>query len=153
MADFFGYNKTAKGMENITSPSMVAVSIGGSGGALSLAQQCDVTYQREIAPVYELGSDSVWMTGGKSSGSCNISRAIGSAGGGAGTKFLNPFKPADPCKTTQITISKGAGTCGAEPGNLTCKGCLLQQIQVQVQVGQLFVTDSATFNVGSVEVV
>ena len=78
--DFFGYTKDAKGPGNVVSPTMVILSIDGK--KLRLAQSASVSYQRQVEPTYEIGSDSVWMVAGKSSGTCEVQRAIGNAEGG-----------------------------------------------------------------------
>jgi hypothetical protein len=146
--DFFGYSKEAKGPGNIVSPTMVIVSIDGT--KLRLAQSVDLNYSRTVEPTYELGSDSVWMVAGKTSGSCTIQRAIGTAGDSGGGGLLVPFVPKDACKTQTLIIAKGDGACGMDPGTIVCGGCLIQSIGANVNVGALVLTDTATYNVGSV---
>jgi hypothetical protein len=146
--DFYGYTKDAKGPGNVVSPTMVILSIDGK--KLRLAQSVSVSYQRQIEPTYEIGSDSVWMVAGKSSGTCEVSRAIGNADGGSTGGLLVPFKPGDPCTTQTLLITRGDGSCGMDPGTIYCGGCLLSSVSAQIQVGSLVVTDSANYNVGIV---
>jgi hypothetical protein len=146
--DFFGYTKDAKGPGNVVSPTMVILSIDGK--KLRLAQSASVSYQRQVEPTYEIGSDSVWMVAGKSSGTCEVQRAIGNAEGGSTGGLLTPFKPGDPCKTQTLLITRGDGQCGMDPGTIYCGGCLLTNVSTSIQVGSLIVTDSANYNVGVV---
>lgn len=141
MADIFGYNKTAKGPGNVVSPSMVMVMIDGE--RVYLAQSCTVQYSRNVTPSYELGSDSVWMTTGHSSGSCQISRAVGD------DPLVTPYLPNGACATQTITIGKGDGDCGMDPGTLTCTGSVLANVGTTLSVGGSIVTDNATWQIGS----
>lgn len=141
MADYFGYNKTAKGPGNIVSTSMVLVAIGSN--TVKLAQQVTIQYLRNITPQYEVGSDSVYMVAGQSSGSWAITRAVGES------KLLKPYKPGDACATTTLTMSKGNGICGMDPGMITGSGAILQQVGVQASVGSTIVTDNASWMIGS----
>lgn len=141
MADIFGYKKTAKGPGNVVSPSMVMVMIDGE--RVYLAQSCQVTYQRSVAPNYELGSDSVWMTAGHASGSCQITRAVGDS------PLVTPYLPSDSCSTQTITVGKGDGACGMDPGTLTCAGSLLVSVGTTLSVGGGIVSDNASWSVGN----
>lgn len=146
--DFFGYTKDAKGPGNVVSPTMVILSIDGK--KLRLAQSVSVSYNRQVEPTYEIGSDSVWMVAGKSSGTCEVQRSIGNVDGGTNGGLLVPFKPSDPCKTQTLIITRGDGQCGMDPGTIYCGGCILNSVSANIQVGSLIVTDSASYNVGVV---
>lgn len=141
MADVFGYTKVAKGPGNIVSPSMVMVMIDGE--RVYLAQECRMAYQRSVTPTYELGSDSVWMTAGHSSGTCSITRAVGNEA------LIEPYLPGDACSTQTITVGKGDGQCGMDPGTLTATGCILQSVGATLSVGTQVVTDQGSWNIGN----
>lgn len=140
MADYFGYNKTCYGPGNIVSTSMVLVKIDNS--PVRLAQSCNIEYKRTMEPKFELGSDSVWLIAGHSSGSCTIDRAVGDV------KLLQPYKPGSACDTQTITIAKGSEDCGMEPGTVTCTNSLLVQVGVTAAIQGLSVTDNAQWAVG-----
>jgi hypothetical protein len=141
MADVFGYTKTAKGPGNVVSPSMVMVMIDGE--RVYLAQQCTVQYQRSVSPNYELGSDSVWMTAGHSSGTVQLSRAVGD------DPLVAPYLPGSACDTQTITVGKGDGACGMDPGTLTCAGCVLANVGTTLSVSGSIVSDSASWSFGN----
>lgn len=141
MADYFGYNKTAKGPGNIVSTSMVLMAIGGK--TVKLVQQATITYQRNVTPQYEVGSDSVYMVAGQSGGSWEVTRAVGEQG------LLKPYKPGDACSVTSLAMSKGNGVCGMDPGLITGTGCILMSVGVQANVSSTIVTDNARWAVGS----
>ena len=141
MADVFGYTKVGKGPGNIVSPSMVMVMIDGE--RVYLAQTCSMTYQRSVTPTYELGSDSVWMTAGHSSGTCSVSRAVGNEA------MVEPYLPDNACSTQTITVGKGDGQCGMDPGTLTATGCILETVGVNLSIGTQVVTDQASWKVGN----
>lgn len=141
MAEYFGYNKTAKGPGNIVSTSMVLMAIGGK--TVKLVQQATITYQRNVTPQYEVGSDSVYMVAGQSGGSWEVTRAVGEQG------LLKPYKPGDACSMTSLAMSKGNGVCGMDPGLITGTGCILMSVGVQANVSSTIVTDNARWAVGS----
>lgn len=141
MADVFGYNKTAKGPGNVVSPSMVMVMIDGE--RVYLAQSCTINYARTVTPNYELGSDSVWMTAGHSGGSCQISRAVGD------DPLISPYLPGNACATQTITVGKGDGTCGMDPGTLTCTGSVLTSVGTTLSIGGSIVSDNAAWQIGN----
>jgi hypothetical protein len=151
-SDYFGYDKQSFDPGNIVGATMVAVSIdNGGGGNLCLVQSASVQYNRNVQPTYELGSDSVWLVAGTSSGDVSISRALGRKGSGS-TAFWETFKPQDPCKSTTITIAKGDGACGLDPGRIMCESCLLTSMSSSVQVGSLTVTEDARYTTGKVSI-
>lgn len=141
MSDVFGYSKKAKGPGNVVSPSMVMVMIDGE--RVYLAQTCTVNYQRSVTPNYELGSDSVWMTAGHSSGSVAIARAVGDE------PLVSLYLPGSACDTQTITVGKGDGACGMDPGTLTCSGCVLTTVGTNLSVGGSIVSDNATWSFGN----
>ena len=141
MADYFGYNKTAKGPGNVVSSSMVLMSIGGT--SVKLAQSVTVDYSRNITPAFEVGSDSVYMVAGQSTGTWTVQRAVGDSA------ILKPYKPGNACETTSLAMSKGSGSCGMDPGMLTATGCILRSVGFNAAVGSTIVTDSASWQIGS----
>lgn len=145
--DFFGYNKQVYGPNDIVSYNKVIVSVGGY---LCLTQSVNVNYQRQVQPNYELGSDSVWLVAGASSGTCDISRALGRSGTANDATFWSAFKPSDACSATTIKIAQGSGTCGMSPGALTMNNAVLTNVGMQASVGNLVITESANYTIGGV---
>lgn len=145
MADIFGYEKSAK-VGGLPSPSNVGVFIGNTG-ALALAQTVGLKYGRQVRAVTVLGSDSVWMQPGPASGSLDVTRIVGEEGAFAG------FQDVGPCDTTTISIAgTGAQNCGGKFGTVTCTGCMLTQVGLNISVQDMLVTDSAQWTVGGVNV-
>lgn len=145
MADVFGYDKTVKGPGEIVSASAVMVKLGDSG-KVNLAQAVTIDYQRTVTPNYELGSETVFLTAGHSAGTCRIERLVGE------TKALEPYVTSNSCDPTTITVAKsGDLKCSKDIGTLTMKG-LPSSVSVAVQAGQFTVTDSATYQIGNLEI-
>lgn len=160
MADIFGYSKTGTN-GNVASPFNVLVSVKTQdSGKIMLAQQCIINYQRTIQPVYELGSDYVWMSMGQSQGTWQITRAVGTKPkGGKGGKdassegLLVPYKNTDYCNgSTDLYMSGSTEHCGYDPGKLSSSGAMLTSVGVQAAVGQLIVTDNATWTLSTLNV-
>lgn len=146
--DFFGQTKSVFAPGNIVSYSMVLVSVGE--GNLCLAQDVNVTYGRNVIPQYELGSECVWLVAGAASGQCTISRALGKKDK-TEAQMWKAFKTDDACKGVTIKISKGEGGCSSlDPGGLIMENSFLTSMTASISVGQLIVTEQATYTVGKV---
>lgn len=153
MTDIFGYNKQGT-IGKIASPSntLVAITGGNMDGTILLAQQCQIQYQRQVQPVYELGSDYVWMSMGQSSGNWSITRAVGEREDGKGGKvalLLAPYQQDDQCSSQTLFMQGNQDHCGINPGSVIGTGAILTQVGIQSQVGQLMVTDNAAWTIAS----
>lgn len=133
--DIFGYDKSTTTTNTpLLPPGSIKVTIEGE---IKLAQTVDINYQREISPTYELGSENVYLVAGKSSGTMNISRLIGSA-------FEN-YLPKDPCAVQSITVTKSSNSkCGKGDVTLKMSG-MLQSVTFGANAGALTVTDGASY--------
>lgn len=138
MADYFGYTKTTKGPGDLAGTSAVLVKINNS--SISLCQNCRITYNRTVSPHYELGSDSVYMSAGHSSGTCEIGRMIGKQAA------LVPYQTGA-CDLSTISVAKGSAQCQKDIGTITMQG-LLASVGVTADVGSYTISDSASYNIG-----
>ena len=129
-------------MSEISTPSGVAISLNGE---LHLAQSVRIAYQRTVNPIYELGSEDVWMSGAPPTGTVDLERVVGSAGG-----IFARFRTNDPCKGVTIKIQHGGG-CGASPGVITATDCLLTNLGFNAQAGDIKVVDSAQYSTACIQ--
>ena len=153
MTDIFGYNKQGT-IGKIATPSNTLVAITGAGmdGTILLAQSCTIQYQRSVQPVYELGSDYVWMAMGQSCGNWSITRAVGEREDGKGGKaalLLAPYKQDDQCSSQTLFLQGNEDHCGINPGSVIGTGAILTAVGIQTAVQNLVVTDNATWNIAS----
>lgn len=150
-SDYFGQDKQVYDPGNIVGYNMVTVYLKNNENSnLCLAQDVGVQYGRNVTPQYELGSDSVWLVAGSASGSCTITRALGRKGSEGTGAFWSAFKPDDACTGTTITLTKGSGACGLDPGRLVMSNSMLQSMSSSISVGNLVITEQATYVVGKV---
>lgn len=136
--DIFGYNKEEGGAA--ASPQFVTISVGGK---INLAQAVQLSYGRQVIPVYEIGSATVRMQPGPSSGTCSITHAVGDGVG----NFGGINEQAGPCDTQSISIS-GNGGCGSLSGGVTATG-MLTRVGMSIQAGNAIVTDTAEFTLSN----
>lgn len=136
--DIFGYNKNKESAAGLLPPGAIIVTIDDN--QLNLAQEVRVEYARDVTPVYELGSENVYMVAGKSAGTCTISRMIGDA--------FKGYLPNSPCDIQNISITRGSAVCGTGSVSLHMQG-MIKQVGFVATAGQLTVTDSATFQITS----
>lgn len=147
MADIFGGTRQTHGAKEIVLSHGVLVNISGAGGGdhVVLAQSVNINYQRTVQPVYEIGSEDIWVMLTPASGTCQLSRAV------SDQNNVFAYVADKDCNDYEITVGAGKGECTAKAQNALCKGCYTQAIGLQVQAGQGFLTESMTSFVGSLE--
>lgn len=143
MADVFGVDKNVFGADRIVNGAGVLVSIDGP---IYLVQSCNVSYARQITPIYELGSEDIYAGASNPSGTVQLSRIVG-----LGSEALITFKQDAACDGQTITIGNG-DSCGDEFGTITAPDSMLQDVGLQAQAGQASVTENATYWAGTLEV-
>lgn len=147
--DIFGLEKKSKSATQVSHPSMVALKLP-TASTVSLCQSVQIDYQRQTQPIYELGSEDVYIAVQGASGTVQINRAINGFDKG---KAWEPYEGSG-CNVSDasITISSTANKeCHAEVGNITCEGATLTRVGFQAQAGQAIITDSAEYAVGAVK--
>lgn len=138
--DIFGIEKVAHGANEIVLSSGVLVKIKDT---VVLAQTANLDYQRTVQPVYELGSEDIWVQVSPAAGSANISRAV------SASKNVYVYGIGQGCEPYDITLSKGKG-CTAQLDTVTATGCTTTSIGLQVNAGQGFLTETIQAHVGMV---
>lgn len=139
--DIFGCTKTAHGSSEIVCSTGVLVAIQGE---IMLAQSCNLNYQRQAQPVYELGHEDIWVTSQPASGSCEVGRAVSES------KNVYAHINKDSCRGVTITLQAGDGNCTAKVKTVTATGCVCQSVGLQAQAGPGFLTESMSWFVGGV---
>lgn len=142
MADCFNINRQSHAMNEVSTPSGVQISIDGE---LRLAQRVGIQYTRQVNPIYELGSEDVWMSAQPPTGTIDMERVVGTAG-----VIWQKFKPQDPCKGVTIQIKKGKG-CGADPGVLIATDCISTELGFTAQAGEFKITDTGKWMTGCIK--
>lgn len=143
MADVFGVDKNVYGADRIVNGAGVLVSIDGP---IYLVQSCNVSYSRQVTPIYELGSEDIYAGVSNPAGTVQLERVIG-----FGKEALVTFKADDACKGKTVTIGNG-DSCGDKFGTITAPNALLQDVGIRAQAGQASVTESATYWAGTLEI-
>ncbi len=141
MADIFGADKKVHGADKIVMSSGVKVSFDDD---VKLAQSVDLQYQRQVQPVYELGSEDIWVSLTPASGTCNMSRVVGEDDP---YEFVN----GDKCDGYDITLDEGESTCSKELSTVTATGCHTISCGLQAQAGQGFLTENMQAFVGMIK--
>lgn len=142
-SEYFGFDKTVHGPDEITSTAAVLVRI--DSGTVKLAQTVTIDYNREIKHNFELGSYDVYFTVAPASGTCTIERLVGD-----GT-VLKPFKPSDPCKPVKLFLQGIGAQCSAEFGTVSMEG-IPSKVGITASVQNFTVTDTATYEIGKLSV-
>lgn len=137
--DIFGYNKEEGG--SAASPQYVSIDVGGK---LNLVQAVQLSYGRQVIPVYEIGSATVRMQPGPSSGTLSITHAVGDGVG----NFGGINQQAGPCDTQSISISGNGGECSSVGGGVSATG-MLTRVGMSIQAGNAIITDTAEFTLSN----
>lgn len=84
--DILGVKREQISTRELASSKFAVITLGGTnltGGNSSqpsLVQNATWTYSRDVQTVYEVGSGSVFMNGGRTTGNVGLARVIGNAG-------------------------------------------------------------------------
>lgn len=141
--DIYGAQKNIHGADEIVMSTGVLVSIKDT---VHLAQSVNLNYARQIQPVYELGSEDIWLTLSPASGTCEVSRAVSKD-----QKAFANVHGEECSKGYDISIDKGQGSCTADPGSIHASGCFTQSVGLQAQAGPGFLTEQMSVFVGCLE--
>lgn len=153
--DVFGYNKTTH-TGSIATFSDAVLSIGTSeqGGELMLCQNIRLNYDRQIQPIYGIGTADIWLAPQPATGTLEVSRAIVASTSGSGNSggMLKPYAGDVRCKSTALTISEVKNDCSVTAGSVSASG-LLARVGVTITAGQgVSLQDSAVWTLTDVKV-
>lgn len=119
-------------------------SAGGGEGAL--VQQAQLTCERSVNMIYEIGSQQLYYVGDRRRGTANFSRVIG---GSAGFKeMLVQFGDICKAKESHMVLQVGSGGCaGSLGGDVTYRlvSCTLTSVGLQVTAQEIVVTENMGF--------
>ena len=116
---------------------------GGSDGAL--VQQAQLTCERTVNMIYEIGSSKVYYVGDRRRGTAQFSRVVG--GSSTFKNMISQF--GDICKATNnhIDMKVGATSCGGTKGEMNYKmmSATLNSLGASVTAQDIVVTESMGF--------
>lgn len=145
--DLFGFTREMKPTGTLITSEVAALTFGGS--QLTLVQQVQCTYQQRVEPKYEAGTSNVYWVSGQAGGQLTVSRLVSKAG----FSLFSAVKESA-CKLSSISVSfgsnGGSSKCVATAKDkFTLSGVIATSVGFSYGVGQMEVTENATFNVGS----
>lgn len=141
--DVFGLNKNVYNSRYITRGSGVLISFNSKD--VHLAQSCNINYQREVTPIYELGSEDIYAGSSNPAGTAEISKIISSH-----AFALELFKLNDGCSAINFEVG-GGDSCGADFGIIKCPNSMLTSVGIQATAGQASVTENANLWIGTLQ--
>jgi hypothetical protein len=116
---------------------------GGADGAL--VQQAQLTCERTVNMIYEIGSPKVYYVGDRRRGTAQFSRVVG--GSATFKNMIQQF--GDICKADQndINMKVGASSCGGTKGEMNYKmlSATLNSLGASVTAQDIVVTESMGF--------
>jgi hypothetical protein len=116
---------------------------GGADGAL--VQQAQLTCERTVNMIYEIGSPKVYYVGDRRRGTAQFSRVVG--GSATFKNMIQQF--GDICKADQndINMKVGALSCGGTKGEMNYKmlSATLNSLGASVTAQDIVVTESMGF--------
>lgn len=116
---------------------------GGSDGAL--VQQAQITCERTINMIYEIGSSKVYYVGDRRRGTAQFSRIVGGSAGFKG--MIEQFGDICKAENNHIDMTVGASSCGATKGTMNYKmmSATLNSLGASVTANDIVVTESMGF--------
>lgn len=143
MPDIFGYENNVKNSGTIASSQFATVS---TGTKQALVQSINVNYQQQIDQVFSVGDPNIYWVPGKPSGSLSVQKLVGSGG------FFEGWRGNECGKINNLSVSVDGTHCGfTGQGNLTFSGGIIQSVTVQVNSGQLTMSQGCTIQIASLQ--
>lgn len=124
---------------------LLSVTIGGSPLATHVAQQLNAAFNQQVTMLFEIGSNFVYLVGGRAQGQMTIGRVIGP------TVFADEFIRVynDLCKPGKMSLSaetKQPGThCKSSNLRRTLTGVVLTGLQIGTQAQDVVMNESLSF--------
>ena len=157
MADIFGYTRSPSPQNVFSSSGAVMKFSGGEGGGAiqskvgNLVQNWNITYNNNITEIFELGSDSIYWTKGRPTGSGQIARIIG-----LGNVKLFPDGAFDICDggvTMEIEAKPGACPNQDISGvTLSMGGCVVTSIGFSAAVADTRINETIAWRFSTLSV-
>jgi hypothetical protein len=147
MIDFFGYDKTVLANNQIITAQFAAVS---ANGQMSLVQNVQMNYSRQIQPMFEAGSSTLYYLQGNSEGQLSINSAVGKKGFFA--NFRNVAQNCGQINQVSIDLLAGGNCSVGTSGGLTFSGALAEGFSVAYTAGPMAVTEGAQIRIASMNV-
>lgn len=115
----------------------------GQGGAL--VQQAQLTCERTVNMIYEIGSSQVYYVGDRRRGTANFSRVVG--GSATFVDMVQTFGDICKAKTNNLVMSVGSTSCGSTSSGIkyTMYSATLNSIGASVSANDIVVTESMGF--------
>lgn len=147
--DIFGIERTTKSSKELGSSEFAVININGKSP--SLVQALQYSYGREVNPVFEVGSSSVFFQGGRATGQVSMSRLVGKQG------FQALIEGADEkCgEIGAITVQLRGGQCKAAPAGrsrITFDDAMLTSVGGELSAATANITESAQMLIAGMSV-
>lgn len=118
------------------------VSFGGVDVSGFVVQNLNFAFNQQVTTLYEVGSNNVYIVGGRAQGTAAIGRVLGPAR--FASRFVNTFN--DICNPQDMHLSASGGSCRAsEPLKSTLVDALLLGINTQMSAAEVVVQQQLQF--------
>lgn len=158
--DIYGRNTGEFG--GVYNGEKVGITLSSNGGNNQLAeagfltQQLGMAYQQQITRIYELNSSKHYYVIGRTAGSCNIQKMVGSQS--ISDAFYTTFGDGCNAPTNNLEMNLSSYMCADSNGRVNqqndggayeAKFCVIDQFQIQGSVQQLIVGETVNLMIGS----
>jgi hypothetical protein len=144
---FAGAGGKSQALNGVIRAEDVLLTFPGNtaGSEGSLVQQAELTCERTVNMIYEIGSPKVYYVGDRRRGTARFSRVVG--GSATFKNMIQQF--GDICKASQndIDLKVGSGQCGGTKGTITYKmiASTLNSLGASVTANDIVVTENMGF--------
>jgi hypothetical protein len=148
MADIFNKNITTR-PGPLARAETVQVFINGGGDPVGLAQSVQITYGQQLQRVYELGTFDTYMVSGRTQGSLQIARFIGTTQSGLTLRQIlgDDFFVVDGGSGGTLLLKDPVTGVAYE-----CKGCYVASQSVGVDAQGTVITENVSVEFQSLTV-
>lgn len=124
------------------------VKLTGFGSDGAVVQQLQISFERSMNMLYEIGSSNVYYVGDRRKGQIQGSRVV--AGSGSFRALIQKYGNICDAKTNSLTLTASTAGCGVGVGVLApieydCQGVVLTSIGASVTAQDIVITENIGF--------
>ena len=124
------------------------VTLTGFGSAGAVVQQLQISFERTMNMLYEIGSNNVYYVGDRRRGQIQGSRVV--AGASSFRDMIEKYGDLCKAKTNSLTLTASTAGCGGgvgviRPIEYDCKGVVLTSIGALVTAQDIVITENIGF--------
>jgi hypothetical protein len=138
------FNRQVELGEPLAADATILTLPGALGEEDQLVQQMSIQYQQNVNRLWEVGSFKTFFIAGRTQGSMQVKRVVGSKGVNAA--FVKQYADVCKIKENHFSLSFVAGCeSGSDKGSLSVEGVVITSIAYNVAAADMIINEDISF--------